>query len=101
MWPSPPIPTTPTFFPFATPQWRVGDPAAEQSPSAGKIQVGRDMQDKVLIDDNAVRIAAVGDASEVLIGKVVSKGHVRAELLEARLTLGTGAVGIDHAAHRG
>ena len=56
------------------------------------------MQDKALIDDDAVRVAAVGDASEVLVGKVVREGQVRAELLKARLALGTGAVGIDHAA---
>ena len=59
------------------------------------------MQDKALIDDDAVGIAAVGDASEVLIGRVVGERHVRAELLEAGLALGTGAIGIDHAADRG
>ncbi len=56
------------------------------------------MQDKALIDDDAVRIASIGDAAQVLIGKVVGKGKVRTELLEPGLTFGAGAVGIDHAA---
>ena len=25
MWPSPPRPTTPTFLPLVTPQWRIGE----------------------------------------------------------------------------
>ncbi len=59
------------------------------------------MQDKALVDDHAVGVAAIGDASQVLIGEVVGEDHVRAELLEASLALGAGAVGIDHAAHGG
>ena len=34
----------------------------------------------------------------MLVGKVVSKGRMRAELLEARLALGAGAIGVHHAA---
>jgi hypothetical protein len=34
----------------------------------------------------------------MLVGKVVSKGRIRAELLEARLALGAGAIGVHHAA---
>jgi hypothetical protein len=43
----------------------------------------------------------MGDTSEVLVRGVVGKGQVRAELLQAGLALRTGAIGIDHAAHRG
>ena len=81
---------------------RVGcDSGAKQRSGSGKIEVGRDAQDKSLVDDDAVGVAAVGDAAEVLVGKVVGEGQVRAELLEAGLALGAGAVGIDHAADGG
>ena len=53
------------------------------------------------VDDNAVGVAAVGDAARVLVGEVVGEGEVRAELLEAGLALGAGAVGVDHAADCG
>ena len=53
------------------------------------------------IDDDAVGVAAVGDASQMLVGEVVGESEIRAELLEAGLALGAGAVGIDHAADRG
>src|SRR5580698_5416085 len=36
----------------------------------------------------------------MLVGKVISKGRIRTELLLAGPALGAGAVGIDHAAHR-
>jgi hypothetical protein len=59
------------------------------------------MQDKALIHHDAVRITAISDATEVLIGKVVGECHIRTELLEAGLALGAGTIGIDHAAHGG
>ena len=37
----------------------------------------------------------------MLVGEVVSQGEIRTELLKARLALGAGAVGIDHAADCG
>src|SRR6266481_4362425 len=43
---------------------------------------------------------ALGDASEVLVRRVESEDHVRAELLEAGLALWAGAVRIDHAPDR-
>src|SRR6202035_4179675 len=46
-------------------------------------------------------IATVCDASQMLVGEVICQRHVRAELLKARLALGTGSVGIDHAAYGG
>ena len=56
---------------------------------------------KCLIDDDAVGVPAVGDASEVLVREVVGERHIRAELLEAVLALGASAIRIDHAADRG
>ena len=59
------------------------------------------MQDEVLVDDDALGVAAVGDAAGVLVGEVVGERHVGAELLETRLALGAGAVGVDQAADGG
>ena len=78
-----------------------GDSGAEQRRGSGEIEIRRDAQDEALVDDDAVGVSAVGDASQVLVREVVSEGHIRAELLEAGLALGAGAVGIDHAADRG
>jgi hypothetical protein len=56
------------------------------------------MEDKVLFDDNAVRISTLGDAPKVNVWRVVGKSHVRAELLKTTMTLRAGAVGVDQAA---
>jgi len=74
---------------------------AEQRSSSGVVKVRGDAQHKPLVDHDAVRVAAVGDTTQMLVGKIVRVGRIRAELFEARLALGAGAVGIDHAAHRG
>src|SRR2546427_1826684 len=63
------------------------DPGAEQRRSCGKVEVGWEAQNEVFIDDDAFRVAAVGHASEVLVRRVESEDHVRAELLEAGLAL--------------
>jgi len=55
----------------------------------------------VLRDDDAIGIAAVGDATELLVGEVVGESRVRAELLEACKALRASAIGIDHAAYGG
>ncbi len=78
-----------------------GDAGAEQRRGSGKIEIRGNMQHKALIDHDAVGIAAIGDAAEVLIGEVVGEGQVGAELFKAGLALGAGAIGIDHAADRG
>ena len=47
---------------------RVGrDPGAEQRRGSGEIEVGRNAQNETFVDDDAVGVAAVGDASEVLV----------------------------------
>ncbi len=81
---------------------RVGcDPGAEERRGSGEIEVGGNAQDEAFIDDDAVGVATVGDASEVLVRGVVGEGQVRAELLKASLALRAGAVRVDHAADRG
>src|SRR5437588_1109594 len=77
------------------------DPGAEQRRSSGKIEVGREAQNEVFIDNYAFGVTAVGHASEVFIRRVEGKDHVRAELFEASLALWAGAIRVDHAADRG
>src|SRR5438128_8711236 len=55
----------------------------------------------MFIDDDAFGVTAVGHASEMLVRRVESENHVRAEHLEAGLALWAGAVRVDHAADRG
>jgi hypothetical protein len=80
---------------------RSGDPGAQQRRGPGEIEVGGDTEGKVVFDNDAIGVAAVGDAPEVLVRGVVGEHRVRAELLKAGLALGAGAVRIDHAADGG
>src|SRR5574337_1098529 len=81
---------------------RVGcDPSAEERRGSGEIEVGGDAQDEAFVDDDAVGVATIGDASEVLVRGVEGEGHVRAELLKAPPALGAGAVRVDQATDRG
>ena len=48
-----------------------GDSGAEQRRGSGEIEVRGHAQDKALIDDDAIGVAAIGDASEVLVRGVV------------------------------
>ena len=54
----------------------------------------------MFIDDNAIGIAAKGDAPKVFIGRIESESHVRAELLEVTFAIRASAVGVDHATNR-
>src|SRR5207302_1768051 len=66
------------------------------------IQVLGQAQDEVFVHHYALRIAAVGHASEMLVGSVVGEDRLAgAELLFARETSLAGAVGINHAADTG
>ncbi len=102
--PNPPIPTTPTSA-FGDPPVAHGlvrrDPGAKQRCDPGKIEVGGDAQNKAFIDDNTVRVAAVGDAPEVFVRGAVGEDLVWAELLKASPAMGAGAVRIDQAADAG
>src|SRR5260370_42480947 len=77
------------------------DARAKQRSGSGEVEVRWNAQDEPLVHDNAVGVAAVGDPTQMLVGEVIRKGEVWAELLEARLALGAGAVGVHHAADRG
>ena len=78
-----------------------GDSGAEQRRGPGKIEVGRNAENKALVDDNAVGVPSIRHAASVLVGEVVREGHVGAELLKAGLALRTGAVCVHQAADRG
>src|SRR5437764_92586 len=64
----------------------------------GEIELRRHAQDEVLVDDDALGVAAVGKPAEVFVGRAEGEHLVRAELLDAGLALRAGAVGVDHAA---
>src|SRR2546425_9432539 len=68
------------------------DPGAEQRRRGGEIEVRRNTENKMFIDDDALGVAAVGHASEIFVRRVESQDHVRAELLKASLALWAGAV---------
>src|SRR4051794_3016833 len=53
----------------------------------------------MLVDNDAVGVAAVSDAAQMLIGTVIRKDGVRAELLESILTLRTRTIRIDEASN--
>ena len=78
-----------------------GDAGAEERRGSGEREVGGDFEDEPFCDDDGVGVAAVGDASGVLVGEVVGEDHVGTELLEALFALGAGAVGVDHATDGG
>jgi len=65
------------------------------------IQVRRYAKYEPLVDDDALRIAAVGDAAKMLVWEIVGKRPVGTELFKSSLTLRTGSVGVYHAADRG
>ena len=54
----------------------------------------------MFVDDDALGVAAISDATEMFVRRIESERHVWAELLEVTLAICAGAVGIDHATHR-
>ena len=79
-----------------------GDAGAEQGSDRREIEILGDAQGEILIDHNALGVAAKRHAAlVVLVGAVVGEGKAGiAEVLEALLTARAGAAGIDHAADR-
>ena len=75
------------------------DSGAEERRRSGEIYIRRKTQNKMFIDDHALRVAAVGHASEVLVRRVERENNVRTKLLEVGFTIWAGAILIDHAAH--
>lgn len=76
-------------------------PAQSRGAAPGELEVRGDAQHESLVYDDAVGVAAVGDASEVLVRHIEGECEVRAELLKAGAALRARAVRVDHAAHRG
>src|SRR5436190_20414368 len=54
----------------------------------------------MFIDDDAIGIAAIGDAAKVFVRRIESERHVWTELLEVTFAIWAGAVGVDHATNR-
>src|ERR1700723_840522 len=77
------------------------DSCAEQRSSSGEFQIRGDTQDEPLVYENALGVAAIGDASEVLVRHIKRECKVRAELLKASPALWTRAVRVNQAANRG
>jgi hypothetical protein len=77
------------------------DPGAKQWRGSGEIEVCGDAKHKSLIHNNALGIAAVGYASKVFIRSVEGVSRIRAELFEACLAFGAGAIRINEAANSG
>src|ERR1035441_4713712 len=77
------------------------DASAEERCGPREIEGGGDSQNEVFIDDDAIGVATIGDASEVLGRGVEGELQVRTEILKPSLTPGAGAVRVDEAADRG
>ena len=73
MCPSPPRPTMPTFLPGPAPQClqrRVQrDARAQQRRGAGQVELRRDAQDELLVDDDPLGVAAVGRRARSCAGR--------------------------------
>src|SRR5512141_339760 len=74
------------------------DSGAEQRSGSGEVEVRRNAQHESLVYDDAVRIPAVGDAAQMLVGEVIGQRAALAELLQSGLALWTSPIGVDHAA---
>jgi hypothetical protein len=82
---------------------RVGcDSGAEEWRNPGELEVIWNAQNEAFIDDDAIRVATIGDwSSLVLVWGVVGEGLVWAELLKTSFAMGTSTVRIYKAADPG
>jgi hypothetical protein len=67
-------------------------PAQSRGAVPAKVQIRGNPQNKSLIYDDTVGVTTVGDASEVLVGKIKGECEIRAELFHASSAFRTGAV---------
>src|SRR3984957_10869240 len=78
------------------------DSRAQQRSRRGWIQLIGDFQHERLIDHDAIRIASISDAAEMLVFAVISEYRkLYAILFQAAQAVGTGSARIHHTAHRG
>src|SRR5579872_2769372 len=74
-------------------QRRVGcNSGAEKRRNSGRFQVRGNAQNESLIDDDALRVTAVGYVSEVPVRRIKGQDHIRTELFKPGPALGTRAV---------
>src|SRR5262249_1777009 len=59
------------------------DPGTEERRGAGEAEIRWNAQNEAFIDYDGIGVAAIGDASEMLVGEVVGERHVWTELFEA------------------
>ena len=95
----------PHLLPLAdvpVPQRRVGrDARAQERRDRGEVEAVRDPQNEVLVDDDAVRVTAVGHAAEVDVRRVVGERRRRRTVLLLPVPARrAGAAGVDEAADR-
>ncbi len=85
------------------PERRVrSDAGTQQRRHAGEVLFVWNVQDKVFIDHDAIGVAPVSHASQVLVFTVIGAGEADfAVLLQTLFTTLAGATGINHAADRG
>ena len=68
-------------------------PAQSRGAAAAGSRFDGNVEDEGFVDDDALGVAAVGDAAQVLVGAVVGEGGAFfAELLEAALALRADAI---------
>src|SRR5712691_11229829 len=65
------------------------DSSAKQRSRAGDIQIRRDAQNEMFIDNDAFGVATISYASEMFVQRVEGENHVRAELLEPSFAIRT------------
>ncbi len=103
MCPRPPSPTTADLLALPdapVTHRRVGrDAGAQQRRHPGEVEVFRYAQDETLVDDDALGVTAVGDAAEMLVGRVVREDPFGTELLHVRTAAGAGVIRVDEATH--
>src|ERR1035441_6144548 len=86
-------------FPVA--QGRIGgDARAEQGSGVGQREVARNPQGECLVDDDALRVAAVSWKLKVLVGPAIRPDPTRTELLVTRAAMRTRSIRINQAADR-
>ena len=73
--------------------WRVGrDSGAKQRRGCRGAEVRGDTQYETFIHHDAFGVATVGKPSEMLVRRIKSENHVRAELFKAGFALWTGVI---------
>src|ERR1043165_3817486 len=88
----------PAFRHTPVAQRRVGcDSRAQWWPRTREIEIRRNAQYEVFVDDDGFGVAAVGHAAEMFVRRVVSENAIRTKLLEVFATLVAGKIGGNHA----